>query len=87
MEAEAIQEGLVACLNAQLLCVEVESYFDQHIQMLRGERQIRVVVEAIVFNIHMVAGKLQKVMFKTTSRHCNKASHEVATFVLGFLAP
>ncbi|BFG21532.1 hypothetical protein CerSpe_078060 [Prunus speciosa] len=81
MEAEAIREALIACIKGRLVYVEVESNSLQMIQMIRGERQVDVAVEAIVFDIKMLAGKLQQVVFMATPRQCNKAAHEVAAFV------
>lgn len=81
MEAEVIREALLACINCRLLCVEVESDSVQMIQMLRGEHHVDVAVEAIVFYIKMLAGKLQQIIFISTPRQCNKAAHKVAAFV------
>ncbi|CAL8078881.1 unnamed protein product [Prunus armeniaca] len=49
--------------------------------MLKGERQVDVAVEAIVFDIKMLAGKLQHVVFLATPGQCNKAAHEVVASV------
>lgn len=45
------------------------------------KHQVDVAVEAIVFDIKRLAGKLQQVVFLATPRQCNKAAHEVAVFV------
>ncbi|CAL2239591.1 unnamed protein product [Prunus armeniaca] len=81
MEAEAIREALLACIRGRLVYVEIESDSMQLIQMLRGERQVDVAVEAMVFDIKVLAGRLQQVVFLATPRQCNKAAHEVAAFV------
>ncbi|CAL2238019.1 unnamed protein product [Prunus armeniaca] len=61
--------------------MEIESDSMQLIQMLRGERQVDVAVEAMVFDIKVLAGRLQQVVFLATPRQCNKVAHEVAAFV------
>ncbi|CAL9018674.1 unnamed protein product [Prunus brigantina] len=81
MEAEAIREALLACIRCRLVYVEIESDSTYLIQMLRGERQVDVVVEAMVFDIKLLAGKLQQVVFLATPLQYNKAAHEVAAFV------
>ncbi|CAB4299644.1 unnamed protein product [Prunus armeniaca] len=47
MEAEAIREALLACIKGRLLCVDIGFDSLQLIQMLRGERQVDVAVEAM----------------------------------------
>ncbi|CAL9001925.1 unnamed protein product [Prunus brigantina] len=81
MEAEAMREALLACIRGQLVYVEIELNSKQLIQMLRGERQVDVAVEAMVFDIKVLAGKLQHVVFLATPCQYNKAAHEVAVFV------
>ncbi|CAL8112885.1 unnamed protein product [Prunus armeniaca] len=66
MEAEAIREALLACIRGRLVYVEIESDSMQLIQMLRGERQVDVAVEAMVFDIKVLAGRLQQVVFLAT---------------------
>lgn len=81
MEAEAVREGLQACIRCHLDCVEVESDSMQLIQMLRAERQVEVSVEVIVFDIKVLVGQLKQVVSSAIPRQYTKAAHEIAAFI------
>ncbi|CAL9026626.1 unnamed protein product [Prunus brigantina] len=81
MEAEAIREALLACVQSGLSKLEVESDSLQLIRMLCREWNIDIAVETIVFDIKQLVGQFQHCVFLYTPRHCNKAAHKISAFV------
>ncbi|KAL6284105.1 hypothetical protein ACE6H2_015034 [Prunus campanulata] len=81
MEAEAIREAMMACVQGGWSKLEVESDSLQIIRMLCGTWKIDMAVEAIIFDIKHLVGQLEHCVFLYTPRHCNKAAHKIAAFV------
>ncbi|VVA40869.1 PREDICTED: LOC110747193 partial [Prunus dulcis] len=81
METEAIPEAMAACISSDLNKVEVEADATEIIQMIRGERRADTEMEAIVFDMQLLATEFQQVVFLHTSQRCNKAAQLHAAFV------
>ncbi|CAL9013929.1 unnamed protein product [Prunus brigantina] len=81
MEAEAIREALLVCVQGGLSKLEVESDSLQIIRMLCGKWKVGFAVEPIIFDIKRLVAQCQHCVFLFTPRLCNKAAHKVAAFV------
>ncbi|CAL2263706.1 unnamed protein product [Prunus armeniaca] len=82
IEAEAIREALLVCVQGGFSKLEVESDSLQIIRMLCGKWKVDFAVESIIFYIKRLVAQCQHCIFLFTPRLCNKAAHKIAAFVL-----
>lgn len=80
-EIDAIRTVLIACQQGGFACVMVESDFLTAIQMVNRERLVDAEVDGLIFDLHAMTRELQKAIFIHAPRSCNKAAHEIASFV------
>ncbi|KAI5329357.1 hypothetical protein L3X38_028754 [Prunus dulcis] len=84
VEAEAVQEALIRCLELGYDKVVVESNSLSLINMLNQEASKDVEIEGILFDVICLTQQFHKVEFLHAPRNCNQAAHLVAAHAFCF---
>ncbi|XP_021808910.1 uncharacterized protein LOC110752537 [Prunus avium] len=80
-EAEAVQEAMVAGLEARVTRMMVETDYKQLVAMLQGDMKMNTSIESIIHDIKVLASHVGQVSFTFVNRRCNAAAHLVAAHV------
>lgn len=81
MEAEAIREGLAACVEKGYQKVIVETNAANLVKMLQEENDVAATIEGTLFDVKQLAKQLESIEFNYAPRRCNGTAHSVASFV------
>ncbi|RXH70104.1 hypothetical protein DVH24_007360 [Malus domestica] len=77
MEAEAIREGMGACVGKGYQKVNVETNAANLVKMLQEEIDAAATIEGILVDVKQLAKQLESIEFTNASQHCNRTAYLV----------